>query len=117
MNATITKTWFAQYGISGHCSACLKANNDRSTDKNHKVTTLAMEGEEYEICDRHKNLAAAARQAWKRSHNTDCGSVTITNLPSKKTIKAPLGTKLKRLLIEKGGINPEWAKTHLIIIE
>lgn len=33
----------------------------------------------------------------------------------KEEATAPFGAELKRLLIEKGGINPEWAKTHLII--
>jgi hypothetical protein len=79
MKAQLIAQYGAQYSpsISGHCDACGLALNGRSTDKNHLVRVVKLGTEEFRICDRHINLAAATRKAHKRELGTDCGPVKI----------------------------------------
>jgi hypothetical protein len=83
MTAEILHHWFAHYSpsVSGRCCACDKPLNGRDTWRTHAVTRLLIgdgaDYEEFDICDRHRNLASAARKAWKRWEGIDRGPVKI----------------------------------------
>ncbi len=83
MTAKILSQWQAQYSpsVSGHCCACGKPLNGRDTWRTRAVTTLLVgsgsDQEEFNICDRHRNLSAAARKAWKQWEGIDRGPVKI----------------------------------------
>jgi hypothetical protein len=78
MRAKLVRTWQAQYSpsISGHCDACGKPLNGRDTHETHTVRVYRpdmiqaqnTDYYDYQICDRHKNIPAALRQADKRRH-------------------------------------------------
>jgi hypothetical protein len=53
--------------------------------------------------------------AGKHNRGTTVGGNIRFSVYAEEAVKPSFETELKRQLIEKGGINPEWAKTHLII--
>lgn len=83
MTAEVLGRWEALYSpsVSGHCCACGKPLNGRDTWRTRTVTTLMISDgadfEEFAVCDRHRNLSAAARKAWKRWEGIDRGPVRL----------------------------------------
>ena len=86
-----------KYGKTGYCRTC----NLESWSQDQ---TLG----EY-------NAFIGYTPAGKHNRGTTVGGNIRFSVRAEEETTAPIGAELKRLLIEKGGINPEWAKTHLII--
>lgn len=81
MTAEILSHWRALGRSSGSCYACDKPLAATDQRKVSIATTLlisdGMDYEEFFICDRHRNLSAAARKAWKRWEGIDRGPVKL----------------------------------------